>query len=445
MPVIPGRAWAFIWAIVSAGVAVVVWLFPNQSLTTLQEMGTVFLLGALLFTSGFFPIHINKTKFLMTTAAEFACILILSPAWATWTVAAATFLFLSAQHNSRLKNPWAVTLFNTAGIALPTAAAALLYRSLVGTDQFFLTSWSSLLAVSLAGLVFFVTNTGIHTVFQSLMEKKPVLHLWLITYQGILLHWALLGLLGVMTTILHHTLWWSMILLAIPTAAVYQSAKKVTRTLKLQTKESVQVLADLVDMRDPYTFGHSQRVALTSIELARRLGLPEEEMETIYTAARVHDIGKIILDPSILRKPGKLTEEDWIEIRKHPKVGADILAPFPELEAGREIVLQHHERYDGRGYPNGNKGETIPLGARILAVADSLDAMTSDRPYRKALPIDVVMGEFERNAGIQWDPKVTSTLLAILNKHSEKERAVVPLGLGSLAFEVPSAGQAKQA
>jgi putative nucleotidyltransferase with HDIG domain len=173
-------------------------------------------------------------------------------------------------------------------------------------------------------------------------------------------------------------------------------------------------LADVVDRRDPYTFQHSQSVADHAARTARQLQLPDREVELIRIAARVHDLGKIAIPDEVLHKQGRLTEAEFELMKKHPQTGADILAKFPQYKRGRELVLAHHERIDGLGYPRGLAGAAIALGARIIAVADSWDAMTSDRPYRRALDPEVALGELMRGRGTQWDSDVVHAFAATL-------------------------------
>jgi len=144
------------------------------------------------------------------------------------------------------------------------------------------------------------------------------------------------------------------------------------------------------------------------------LKLPDHEVEVIRLAARVHDLGKIAVPDQVLHKQGRLTPEEFELMKKHPETGAEILAKFPEYKRGRQLVLAHHERIDGLGYPHGLAGRAIALGARILAVADSWDAMTSDRPYRKALDPAIALAELQRGRGTQWDPEVVDAFAATL-------------------------------
>jgi putative nucleotidyltransferase with HDIG domain len=184
--------------------------------------------------------------------------------------------------------------------------------------------------------------------------------------------------------------------------------------LREQTVAAVESMADVVDHRDPYTFQHSQSVAHHAVQTARKLGLPDREVELIRLASRVHDLGKIAVPDEVLHKHGRLTDVEFALMKKHPETGAEILAKFPQYKRGRELVLAHHERMDGHGYPRQLSGTAIPLGARIIAVADSWDAMTSDRPYRKSLNPEVALGELLRGRGTQWDAEVVNAFALTL-------------------------------
>jgi len=177
--------------------------------------------------------------------------------------------------------------------------------------------------------------------------------------------------------------------------------------------EMVKTLARAVDSKDRYTHEHSDRASFKARTLAVELGLPDQHIRYIEYAALLHDIGKIGIDEAILLKPGKLTPEEYEEMKKHPIIGHQILAPVKFLGPVAQMVLYHQEWYDGRGYPEGLKGEEIPLGARIVAVIDAWDAMTSDRPYRKALPREVAVGELKKGSGTQFDPKIVSAFLKL--------------------------------
>jgi putative nucleotidyltransferase with HDIG domain len=172
----------------------------------------------------------------------------------------------------------------------------------------------------------------------------------------------------------------------------------------------VGVIAAL-EAKDHPTASHSLRVSDMTEQICRILGLPSVQTELIHMAAHVHDIGKIGVPDHILTKPGRLTAEEWDCVKQHPRIGAEILKKFDGLSEVAEIILHHHERWDGKGYPDGLKGEGIPLGSRIIAVCDSIDAMMSCRPYRKICSPAECMDEIKLNSGIMFDPAVVRVLL----------------------------------
>ena len=181
----------------------------------------------------------------------------------------------------------------------------------------------------------------------------------------------------------------------------------------------VEALAASVDAKDKYTHGHSSRVAAYSREISRRAGFSAEEQDRIYMMGLLHDVGKIGISDAIINKPGRLTDEEFAAIKTHPAVGAEILkkiTDLPELVTGAKW---HHERYDGGGYPDGIAGESIPETARIIAVADTYDAMTSNRSYRGYLPQDHVRSEIERCRGTQLDPQFADIMLQMMEEDTD--------------------------
>lgn len=177
--------------------------------------------------------------------------------------------------------------------------------------------------------------------------------------------------------------------------------------------DTLEALGGALDLKDAETEGHCQRVTAFTISIAKAMGVPAQELPSIARAAFLHDIGKMAIPDQILRKPGPLTEEEKEVMRRHCEIGYNMVIRIPFLRDAADIVLSHQEFYDGTGYPRGLKGDEIPLGARIFAVADALDAMISDRPYRRALPFAHAREEIKRCAGTQFDPKVVQVFLAM--------------------------------
>jgi putative nucleotidyltransferase with HDIG domain len=207
-----------------------------------------------------------------------------------------------------------------------------------------------------------------------------------------------------------------------------QRREELRHTLSLLEQsylDTIDALIMALDFRDNETQGHTQRVAVYTVELSLALGLGGVQLETVKRGAMLHDIGKIGVSDSILRKPAKLTDAEWTEMRKHVQYGYEMLRDIVFLQDAAKIVLHHHERYDGFGYPNRVAHDEIIFGARIFSVADTFDAMTSERPYRKALPYERVKTEISQCSGTQFDPRVVDTFLAIPPRRWQELRASV--------------------
>lgn len=192
-----------------------------------------------------------------------------------------------------------------------------------------------------------------------------------------------------------------------------QQLREALRQIERSYDHTLEVLGAAIDLRDSPTAGHSRRVFLYSIEIAKAMGGLEKQMRNIAMGAWLHDIGKLAISDAILLKPGPLTDEEREIMQRHVQIGYDLVKGIPFLADAAEIIFAHHERCDGSGYPRGLKTEEIPVGARIFAVADTFDAMTSDRPYRRALPFETSREVIARGAGKQYDSQVATIFLSI--------------------------------
>lgn len=189
--------------------------------------------------------------------------------------------------------------------------------------------------------------------------------------------------------------------------------KQVAKKLRTMLEGVIQAIKATTEIRDPYTAGHQQRVTALACAIAKEMGLPDEQIEGLRFAGLIHDIGKIAIPAEILSKPSKLSEIEFSLIKTHPQVAYDVLKTIDFPWPVAKIVIQHHERMDGSGYPQGIKGEKIILEARILGVADVMESMASHRPYRPALGIDNALEEIEKNKGTLYDPEVVDGCLKL--------------------------------
>ena len=203
-------------------------------------------------------------------------------------------------------------------------------------------------------------------------------------------------------------------------ASIALEHARLFEELRKNYLSSIKALATVVELKDKYTRGHCEKVSRYSVLIARKLGFSKKRQETIRYAAYLHDIGKVAVSADILRKSGPLNDREWTEMRQHPVDGSKIVKQLSFLKNIVPVILYHHERWDGKGYPEGKDDGKIPLGARILAVADAFDAMTSNRPYRDALPKKKAIEELKDNKGTQFDPVVVDAFLEILAKKKKR-------------------------
>ena len=192
-----------------------------------------------------------------------------------------------------------------------------------------------------------------------------------------------------------------------------QQLRSALLQIERSYEDTLEALGAAIDLRDSETAGHSRRVAKYSTKIAKELDVAEHELKTIIRGAWLHDIGKLATPDAILLKPGALTQEEWRIMQRHAEIGYDLVKRIPFLAQAAEIILSHHERWDGSGYPRGLKARDIPLGARVFAVADTVDAMTSDRPYRSALSFEETEEEIRRGSGSRYDSQVANVFLRV--------------------------------
>jgi putative nucleotidyltransferase with HDIG domain len=277
--------------------------------------------------------------------------------------------------------------------------------------------------VACAAAYFLVNSTMVSLVIGLTQGPSPW-RVWQSNFmRGLLHHLSFLALGGLVVVVYTQVGPWGLALFAVP-YLVSRHSFALYVEIRSDLKEFVRALTEVLEEVDPYTRHHSVRVSQYSVRLARGLRLSETQVEEVEYAALVHDLGKIgPQHQHILQKPGSLSQEEQRTLRAHPAAGAEIVAKVRALRRAAEIVRSHHERPDGQGYPYGLRSEDVPLGARILNVADAFDAMTSDRPYRRALSIMAALEELQRGSGTQFDAGVVGCLLRL---HEIGEFPLIP-------------------
>jgi hypothetical protein len=311
-------------------------------------------------------------------------------------------------------------IFDCANYALAAGAAALAYQAVVDQSRF--------VAALLAGCIYAGLNNGLLCLAMSFAEQTTWRRLWLERFHWARYHFLLFGPLALAAAVAYEQIGvLGLAAFALPpalmvlsvrqylerTAAAVEEIRDTNARLRRAHRDTIAALSRSMEAKDLYTGGHTERVASVALTLAERLGYKGDQLDAIEIGALLHDVGKIGIPERILRKQGPLSADEWAEIRRHPVVSDYILSDLDLDPIVRQCARWSHERIDGRGYPDGLRGEEIPLPARIVFVADALDALTSDRPYRTGRPMISALAEIEDNAGTQFCPQVVGALRAI--------------------------------
>jgi len=343
-------------------------------------------------------------------------------------------------------------LFNVASMSTAVGVAAYAYR-----ESGALLRNSPPLMLILAATVFFVLNTAPVSCIIALTEGKSLRKIWSECYFWSFPYYLAGAAIAALTSLVQHYAGWQSSLLVMPVIySIYRSYSVYLGLLDGEKKHveevaglhmrTIEALALAIEAKDQMTHSHLQRVRVYAVELGRELGLDDSELNALRAAAVLHDIGKLAVPEHILSKPGRLTVEEFEKMKIHPIVGGEILEqvrfPYPVVP----IVRAHHEKWDGTGYPQGLKGQEIPIGARILSVVDCLDAVASDRKYRKALPLDEAMAVVAAGAGTQYDPQIVDILqrryvdLERMATKQTAERAKLSVDLKVANGKAPASG-----
>ena len=362
----------------------------------------------------------GSTSFIMHLASA-----LLFGGWWAAIVAAVSTLFGELARN----NPPVKVIFNVSQRILAVALAALVYHRLGGDLPPTYLSPTADLATQpvqrdlglfvVFACVYFLVNTVAVNAAIVLSSGRPFREVWNLNTRGVLIYDLAASSIGVMVAWLYvrFDMWFGfgslgLLGVIIPIIAV-RHVYGLYHQLEESGQELLQVMVKAIEARDPYTSGHSVRVSEMSRAMAVELGLAAREIEQVETAALLHDVGKIHEEfAPLLRKEGRLTDEETALMQTHSARSAELVGIISKFHGFiQDSVRHHHERWDGQGYPDGVSGKDIPLGARIILIADTIDAMTTDRPYRKRLPLDVVIAELQKCKGTQFDPELIEVVV----------------------------------
>jgi diguanylate cyclase (GGDEF)-like protein/putative nucleotidyltransferase with HDIG domain len=430
MRALPLAARLYVASVIGLGAVLLVVFFPVKTFESPGLFLTLLVLSSI--TSVFkvnLPLARSGSTMSVSYAVDFASLLLLGP-HETMLVAAASAY---SQCTFRIKEPNPIhrTLFSMACLVLTVQAAGAVYIFLQGTPGHFQGGRIGQPLVG-AATTYFVVNTLTIATAIAVSTRQSIVKVWNENFlwsapsyfvgagAAAVAAWLVLGL----------NVHWLAVLVTAPLYLTYRTYKVYLGRIEDEQRHvremadlhlaTIEALALAIDAKDQTSQSHIRRVQLYAAEVAKALGMSENDIQGVKTAALLHDIGKLAVPEHILSKPGPLTPEEFQKIRAHPKVGADIVSSVPFPYPVAPLILSHHERWDGKGYPAGLKGEEIPLGARILSVVDYFDALMAERPYHKAMGFEAAIGLLQQEAGRGLDPKVVDKFIELLPNLQEE-------------------------
>ena len=373
------------------------------------------LFGILIFAVDNFSVPLPKTGFVSVNfGISLAALLLFGPS----TAIIVTFISSISIRDIFKKAQYYKHFFNSGQYLISIGVSSFVFELLYDRklENIFLPK--NIGVILLASVIFFFINTFLTASIISISQRIKIFNVWAFNFAWLLPFHIFLAVMSIAISFLYEAYGPFTLLLTLMPLAIAQYTYMLRTNERKALLNSILHIVKIVEAKDIYTAGHSVRVAEYSEKIARKLKLNEYDIEILKNIANLHDIGKIQIDLSILNKTEKLTNEDWGEIKKHPIVGYEIVKEITFLKESSNSVLYHHERFDGSGYPFGISSEKIPLFARIISVADSYDAMTTDRPYRQALNIHQVLNELNSNMNKQFDGQICKKMIEILNEES---------------------------
>jgi len=437
---LPPLALAYVLAIFLAGLVSIAVFAPQLNTNDLGGFVVLAVL-AIAFGRTRVPIY-GDTAISIGIVGDLAIAFLYGPAGA---VIVSPFAAIATDTNI---GAWYKRLFNMGSFIVVNVVVAVMIRSLVGIVGPGLPVNAWLIPIALGAVaVYYLLNSGFLAIAVGLSTHTSLVDVWREKFEWLLPHYLVFGLLGLALALGYEGIgYFGLLAFAAPplmmrfsvkqyvdkTAQNVDELKKRNRELQQANRDvlgmadrlretydgTLEALVSALDARDRETKGHSIRVAKYMMEIAYHMGIQPgtEEWVDMQRGGLLHDIGKIGVSDSILHKPGPLTEEEWVDMRRHPKIGYDMIKDIGFLSGAAVIVMAHHERYDGKGYPKGLATEDIPIGSRIFVLADTFDAMTSDRPYRAAISVEASREEIISCSGTQFDPRCVHAFLLAFEK-----------------------------
>jgi len=428
---LPGRTRAFIIVIGLLAIAAMAFYLRNFEFLSVQRTLAFALFLVLGLLSEIYAVWIPAygSEVSSSMAIYMASLFILGP---SLTVAMVFVTTLASETLMRWdgfrSNPSRVTYvlaFNIGQLVLSVAVTGILFFP-SGNAAFPLVLGTDYLWAMLAFICYAAVNLALVTGVVSLTERQRFLHRFLAYVRDFSVQYLVLGVLALLLAVLYSQSIWHMLLAIVPLFLVHLSFRSYQR-LRSEARKTFERISRILDERDHYTAVHSGDVAELAVHIAQEMGLSETDTEQVEIAARVHDIGKIAVPDSILLKPGPLSDQEWEVMKRHPVVSAELIEGLEIYSSVAAAVRHEHERWDGSGYPDGLKGEKIPMVARVIAAADIYNALSTNRPYRPAFSREETLRMIEEMQGKDLDPAVADALLAVLRKAGAASESSAPV------------------
>ncbi len=366
----------------------------------------------------YFPDKKNQAEITISLALTLAMAFILPPFYSIVTRAIANIIAEIKKRKDNLSDEWYKILFNTTYLSLVVGITSITFHLIYTYNSPFLTA-KNLIALVTGGIVYFLIETiTLFTLLWHLNKEKnkeTFFKFWIKNIKAAGLELLTLFPLGYLLIYIYTKDFLVSILLIPLLVAIYLASQEKVDIIK-QTEDTLYALAKLEDNKFPDTMAHSVRVGNLTELLCKKLKITGKEKEIIVKAAKLHDIGKVSIPDAIINKRGKLSEEEFAKIKEHPVSGANLVSHLVSFKEGDKYIQYHHERWDGKGYPEGKKGEDIPIGSRIICITDSFDAMISNRPYKKAKTIKESLKEIKKEAGHQFDPVIADVFIKTIEE-----------------------------
>ncbi|MFZ7101670.1 MAG: HD-GYP domain-containing protein [Peptococcaceae bacterium] len=398
----------YIFSIVAVALIIVLTTVKGANLTNIKPANAVFF-GSLIVIANLSPIKLPRVgSVTITFAIHLACIAIFGPFTSIISeIISSVVLYFKRNKAERYKE-----IFNGSQFIICIFLGSLVSEPWVnGLTRINIQQGRE---VFLTSLIYFVVNTLFVTLVISLDQKLRPWNVWITNFKLLTPHYLTLAPLGFLVAAIYFYLGSLGLSLFLIPLLLARHSFKLYMDMRANYLNTIQTLIKSIEAKDIYTSGHSERVAKYSAAIGREIGLDELDLEQLNYLALLHDIGKVAISDSILNKVGKLDDCEFDIIKHHPEIGAEIAKNIKLLKDFQNSILHHHERWDGQGYPDYLKGEDIPVFSRIIAVADSFDAMTSDRSYRKALDYSTALQEIVINSGKQFDPKMVKAFINVI-------------------------------